>query len=450
MRARPARCRAIAAAIGLSLVLAACSGQQRATSPDATCDGQLEGPAPTYVTAWFHTGTPAEQRALAQQVAAFNAAQQRVRVEVTSIPRTQYASQVRSAAATGNLPDLLDIDGPYLANYAFSGKLVPLDSCVPTGLRSDLLPSVVQQGSYAGRLWGVGTHDSGLGLYIRPSILHRIGARIPHGVANAWTASEFTRILYRLRQAGYQQPLDLQMNAATGPRAYPEWFTYGFVPVVWSAGGDLINRSDYRTAQGVLNGPGPVRALGIVRDWFRAGLVSPNTGGSAFQRGQVPISWVGHWMFGAYRQAFPGDLKIVPLPRFGLRPSSTFGSWQWGITASAMDGDAVWQFLSYLLRPAQVEQMSRASGAIPATRSAARHAPDFVPGGPEHLYIQQLDRGVARARPPTPAYPEITAAFSAAIRSIARGHQVQPALDAAARRIDRSLAAHHYFRAPEP
>ena len=450
MRVHPARCAAIAAAICLGLVLTACSGQQRVTAPDATCDGQVEGPAPTYVTAWFHTGTPAEQRALAQQVAAFNAAQQQIRVEVTSIPQTEYASQVRAAAATGNLPDLLDFEGPYLASYAFSGKLVPLDSCVPTGLRADLLPSVVQQGSYAGRLWGMGTHDSGLGLYVRPSILHRIGARIPRGVADAWTASEFTRILHRLRQAGYRQPLDLQMNAAAGPRANPEWFTYGFAPVVWSAGGDLINRSTYRTAQGVLNGPGPARALGIVQDWFRAGLVSPNTGGTAFVRGQVPISWVGHWMFGAYRQAFPRDLKIVPLPRFGPRPSSAQGSWQWGITANSMDGDGAWQFLSYLLRPAQVGQMSRANGAIPATRSAIRRAPDFAPGGLEHLYLQQLEQGVARARPPTPAYPEITAAFSAAILNIARGHRVQPALDTAARRIDRSLAAHHYFHALEP
>jgi multiple sugar transport system substrate-binding protein len=450
MRACPARCSAIAAAVGLGLVLTACSGQERATSPGATCDGQLEGPAPSYVTAWFHTGTPAEQRALAQQVAAFNTAQQQVQVEVTNIPPTEYASQVRSAADTGNLPDLLDLEGPYLANHAFSGQLVPLDSCVPSGLRADLLPSIVRQGSYAGRLWGMATRESGLGLYVRPSVLHRIGARILRGVADAWTASEFTRILHRLRQAGYQQPLDLQMNATSGPNANPEWLTYGFAPVVWSAGGDLINRSTYRTVQGVLNAPGPVRALGIVQDWFRAGLVSPNTSGTAFVRGQVPISWVGHWMLGAYREAFPRDLKIVPLPRFGSRPSSALGSWQWGITASAMDGDAAWHFLSYLRRPAQVRQMSHASGAIPATRSAIRGTPDFAPGGREHLYIQQLDQGVARARPPTPAYPEITAAFSAAILKIARGHRVQPALDTAARRIDRSLAAHHYFHALEP
>jgi multiple sugar transport system substrate-binding protein len=451
MRARRAMYRALAAVTCSCLLLTACSGtQDQIARPDTTCDGTIDGPAPTYLTAWFHTGTPAEKRTLERQVAAFNAAQSQVQVKLTNIPQREYASQVESAAATGNLPDLLDFDGPYLYNYAFSGKLKPLDSCVPKGLRAGLLPSIVQQGSYAGRLWGIGTIDSGLGLYVRPSALTRIGAGIPRGVADAWTADEFTQILYRLRDAGYRQPLDMQMNAAAGPLADPEWFTYGFAPIVWSAGGDLINRSTYRTAQGALNSAASIQALTLVQDWFRAGLVSPNEGGTAFVRGQAAISWVGHWMYETYRKAFPRDLKIVPLPRFGPRPSSGLGSWQWGITASATDGDAAWRFLSYLLRPAQVLQLTRANGAIPATRGAVARSPNFAPGGPEHLYVQQLDEGIARSRPQTPAYPAITAAFSAAILKISRGGNVRQALDDAVRQIDRNLAANHYYRTLEP
>jgi ABC-type glycerol-3-phosphate transport system substrate-binding protein len=66
-------------------------------------------------------------------------------------------------------------------------------------------------------------------------------------------------------------------------------------------------------------------------------------------------------------KAFPHDLQIVPLPRFGAQPSSGMGSWQWGITSNATDGDAVWKFLDYLLQPAQVLKMSNANGSIPAT-----------------------------------------------------------------------------------
>lgn len=441
-----------AAAVVLScllVLLTGCAGPERASRDGTTCTGELAGPGPVYLTAWFHTGMPAEARTMRQQVAAFNAAQRQVQVRLTEIPAASYPSVVADAAATGNLPDILDFDGPYLYNYAYYGMLAPLDSCVPGALRANLLPSIRQQGSYTGQLYGIGTADSGLALFVRPSALRKIGARLPTGVTDAWTASEFTGILQQLRRAGYRQPLDLQMNEAR-PGGSREWFSYAFAPVIWSAGGDLIDRSGYRTAQGVLNSPASVRALSSVQSWFRAGLVNPNRGGTAFARGQAAISWGGNWMYGGYHQAFADDVQIVPLPRFGARPSSGLGSWQWGITSNAVDGDAAWRFLSYLLQARQVLRLARANGAIPATRAAISQAPAFAPGGPEHLYVEQLEDGIARARPQTPAYPAITAAFSAAFLDIARGGSVQRALDTAVAHIDRNLAAHRYYQPSEP
>ncbi len=287
MRTYRTMCGVIAAIIWPCLFLSACAGQQNRANPgDTTCDGKIEGAdgtTPTFITVWFHTGQPAERQTLGRQVAAFNAAQQQVKVKLIDVPEAGYADQVRSAAASGNLPDLLDFDGPNLYNYAWSGELKPLDSCVSKSLRADLLPSIVQQGTYGGRLWGVGTFDSGLGLYIRPSILRRVGARIPNGIADAWTASEFTGILHRLQRAGYRQPLDLQITSTTLATT-PEWWTYGFAPIVWSAGSDLIDRSTYRTAQGVLNSSAAIRALTIMQGWFRDGLVNPNVSDS-FLRG---------------------------------------------------------------------------------------------------------------------------------------------------------------------
>ena len=123
-------------------------------------------------------------------------------------------------------------------------------TCICLTLRAALLPSVIQQGTYAGKLWGIGTMDSGLGLFVRPSILHRIGVRIPDGIRDAWTASEFTQILQRLRRAGYRQPLDMQVNApATAGGTNPEWFTYGFAPIMWSAGGNLAANRFYKTSE---------------------------------------------------------------------------------------------------------------------------------------------------------------------------------------------------------
>ena len=439
----------VALASCLALVgIAACGQQDRQSSSptDSTCDGKLSGTIPTYITAWFHDSgaNTDEAQILREQVSAFNATEQQVQVKLITLPVGDYAQQVQAAAAHGGLPDLLDFDGPNLYNYAWSGKLKPIDSCVSKSLREDLLPSIIEQGSYANRLWGVGTFDSGLGLYVRPSILMKAGIRIPSSPADAWTADEFTTVLQRLRQAGFERPLDLQLNEPN-----PEWYTYGFAPAVWSASGDLIDRTDYRTVDGFLNGPGAVKAFTIMQRWFTQGYVDPNATGDAFEESRSPISWIGHWFYDRYSKAFPGDIRIVPLPNFGERTATDSGSWQWGITSNATDGDAVWRFLQFLLRPAEVLRMTRANGAIPATRSAVRISPDFAAGGPKHLYIEQLEDGVARSRPQTPAYPALSAAFARAFNeAVLQERPVGASLDAAARRVERDLSEHQYYPPP--
>lgn len=82
------------------------------------------------------------------QVRRFNAANQDMRVELTLIPEGEYNTQVQATAADGRLPDLLDLDGPYLYNYAWKGHLVPLDNYLSADIRNDLLPSILTQGAY--------------------------------------------------------------------------------------------------------------------------------------------------------------------------------------------------------------------------------------------------------------------------------------------------------------
>lgn len=436
---------AVVAALTACVALGACgsAGPTGIRGGDATCGGHLSGT--NYITVWFHASASvdAERQTMVRQVAEFNRSQRRVRVKLITLPEGNYDQEVAAAAASGNLPDVLDFDGPNLYNYAWAGDLKPLDSCLTRHQRTDLLPSIRRQGMYGGRTWGVGTFDSGLGLYVRRSILRKAGISIPTEPSQAWTTGQFTRILARLRAIGYRQPLDLQINYDSEA---PEWNTYGFAPAVWSAGGDLIDRNGYRRVDGFLNGAPAVSALMTIQGWAKAGYVNPNRNGMAFEEGKTPISWVGHWLFDAYTKAFPGDVQIVPLPRFGPQDVTSMGSWQWGITANAANGDAAWRFISFLLRPREVVQMTQADGAVPGTYSAIRLSPRFAVGGAEHLYVEQLEDGVARPRPQTAAYPALTAAFASAFQKVVVGlRPVKPSLDAAARSVTAALIAHGYY-----
>ena len=403
----------------------------------AGCE-RAEQPAPgagaVRVSVWAHAGQAGERRTIERQVEAFNRQQDAIRIGLTFIPERSYNAQVQAAAIAGALPDLLEFDVPYLYNYAWQGHLLPLERLLPANVRRDLLPSIIKQGTYRGHLYGVGTFDSGLALYARRSLLQKVGARIPLHPKQAWSVREFEQLLDRLAAEDDDGAvLDLKLN-------YPdEWFSYGFSPVLQSAGGDLIDRRDYQRAGGVLNGAASVRAMRHVQGWLNKGRVDPNVDDAAFVTGRVALSWAGHWEYRRYHEAFGEDLVLVPLPDFGKGSRTGQGSWVWGISRRSGVPDKAAQVIVYLLQPAQVLAMTEANGAVPATRAAIARSSLYQPGGPLHLFVVQLAEGYAVPRPRTPAYPVISASFRQAFADIRNGMPVQQALDRAAAAIDEDI-----------
>lgn len=386
------------------------------------------------LSVWAHSGRASERRVLQAQIARFNQQQQNIQARLTLLPEGTYNGQVQASALADDLPCLLEFDGPYVYNYVWQGKLIPLDGFISRSLRSELLPSVLAQGSYRHKLYTVAAFDSGLGLYARRSLLMKIGARIPAGPGTAWSADEFDTILQHLHDLDPDgQVLDLKLNS-TG-----EWFAYGFSPVIQSAGGDLIDRTDYQSADGELNGSAAVAAMRRIQSWIAKGYVDPNLDDAAFIQGRVGLSWVGHWEYPRYHKAFGKDLLLLPLPDFGRGTRTGQGSWNWGITTRCKQPRAAWRFLEFILRPDEILAMTGANGAVPATRTAIARSPLYQPGGPLHLFAEQLLHGYSIPRPQTPAYPVISSAFEQAFRDIQDGGDVQPALDHAVAVIDQDI-----------
>jgi multiple sugar transport system substrate-binding protein len=383
---------------------------------------------------WAHAGQQAERDVLLSQVERFNQQSGEVDVQLTFIPERDYNAQVQAAAIAGDLPDVLEFDGPYLYNYIWQGHLLPLENLLPSTLVRDLLPSIATQGTYNQHLYSVGAFDSGLGLYARKSALDAIGARIPSNAAQAWSIAEFNTILSKLAEQDPDRAvLDLKLNYSG------EWFSYGFSPILQSAGADMIDRKDYRHSQGVLNSPAAVAALQHLQDWITTGYIDPNLDDAAFANGRVALSWVGHWAYPGYKQAWPNDLVLLPLPDFGQGSKTGQGSWNWGVSRTSRHPHAATQFIAFLLNVDEVLRMSDANGAVPGTRSAVERSDLYGGDGDLRLFAEQLMQGVSIPRPKTPAYPEITTAFQKAIQQIRNGADVKQVLDQAAQRIDQDI-----------
>ncbi|UHD18582.1 sugar ABC transporter substrate-binding protein [Thiocapsa bogorovii] len=394
------------------------------------CDNDNSDTTGSILEVWAHAGQESERSVLIDQVAQFNAREADVEVRLTLIPEGSYNAQVQAAAVAGGLPDLLELDGPFLYAYVWQGRLQPLDRLLPEGLRADLLPSIIEQGRYHDRLWAFGTFDSGLGLYADRVQLEQADIRIPD-LNTPWDAAEFEDILERLATRDADgQVLDLKLNYAG------EWYTYGFSPLIQSAGGGLIDRSDVARAEGVLDGPSSIGAMRRIQSWILRGRVDPNIDDAAFATRRVALALGGHWNYPRYSGRLGEDLLLLPLPDLGHGPKTGQGSWCWAVTADSTQPDGAARFLAFLLEPDQILAMTAANGAVPATRRAIARSPLYRPGGPLDLFVEQLDGGYAVPRPPTPAYPVITAEFQKAFDRIRSGGEVQAALQRAARVID--------------
>ncbi len=397
--------------------------------------------SPVVVSLWVHSSrdTSAEGKAFNALVKKFNDTNQEIQIDLVGLPQGGYNEQVEAAALGDSLPCVLDFDGPNLYSYVYTNKLIPIDKYISAEDKADFLPSIINQGTYNKQLYSLGQFESGLALWGNRRVLRFAGIGIPNSLETAWSGNKFMAILEHLKKRGRQYPLDMKFNYGKG-----EWFTYGFAPIMQSFGGDLINRSTYKTATGTLDGASAVAGMTYFQKMLR--YVNVNTKSDQdFIKGRAALSYVGSWAYVDYKKALKSDLVLIPMPRFGKKAVTASGSWNFGISSSCPTPDAAAKVLNYLVSSPSVLSMSDLSGTVPSRKSSIAKSKNYGPKGELGLYVQQLASGVSLERPATPAYPVITKAFSDAVVAISSGTNPQFVLSKAAKIIDADLIANNGY-----
>ncbi len=370
----------------------------------------------------------------------FEAANPGVKIDLINTPHDAYNEKVGAAVSAKAIPDILELDGPFLANYVWSGMLQPIDGLVDKAIIDDMTASNIAQGTYPidKKLYAVGLTDSTVVLYGSRKQLTELGIRIPTSVDDAWTKDEFLAALQKLSTApGVKWPIDL--FRAYGTKS--EWITYGYEPLLISMGCDVIDRTTWK-AEGTLDGAACLAAVKMMQDWAQKGWVVPQSAGAnQFYAAGRPaaLAWGGHWFYAEAQAQMGDDVVVMPLPKFGEKGASPNATWIYAISKDTANPALAGKFLSFMLQDPDYRAGYRDHAGFPGLKSFAAASPLYAPGGAMAVAFEQASK-TAVPRPPHPAYPTITLAFQQAMTNIFDGADAQQELTKAAKEIDADIA----------
>lgn len=302
----------------------------------------------TELSLWYHgAGNEVESRILNGIIEDFNTAQDDWSVNVESFPQESYNDSVVAAALANNLPCILDVDGPVMPNWAWAGYLQPLP------ISEDAIEGHLDAtiGRWNDEIYSVGLWDAAVALYARQSTLDELGLRKPT-LDEPWNKDEFMAALDAAKDTGnYDYPLDLG-TAWTG-----EWYPYAFSPFLQSFGGDIVDRSTYDTAEGVLNGDAAIEFGEWWQSLFHEGYApgtsqDPADRDSGFIEGKYAFSWNGNWAAANTLASVenPDDVLFLPAPDFGNGPIIGAASWQFGVSSACENPEGAAAFAEHALQ----------------------------------------------------------------------------------------------------
>lgn len=392
--------------------------------------------AQTELSMWYHgAGNEVESNILNGIIEDFNAAQSDWTVSVESFPQNSYNDSVVAGALSDNLPCILDVDGPVMPNWAWSGYMQPLP--ISEEAIAGHLDSTV--GRWDGEIYAVGLWDAAVALYTRQSTLDDLGLRKPT-LDNPWTGEEFMAALEAAKASGdYEYAFDPGM-AWTG-----EWYPYAFSPFLQSFGGDIVDRSTYQTAEGALNGDAGIAFGEWWQSLFTEGYApgtsqDPADRDNGFIEGKYAFQWNGNWAGVATIEGGVDDVVFLPAPDFGNGPTIGAGSWQFGASATCPHPEGVADFVEFALQDKYLAAFSDGIGLIPASEEAATMTENYAPGGALEPFFG-LSEAQALVRPVSPGYVVAAKVFEKALADIANGADVADTLDAAVDEIDADIEA---------
>ncbi|MGW5123544.1 sugar ABC transporter substrate-binding protein [Streptomyces sp. NPDC004069] len=401
----------IAVTLASALALTACGGSGGAG---------VAADAKQTLTVWA-MGTEGER--LGDVAKEYQTSHSNIDIKVTPVGWDVAHQKLVAAAAAGKLPDVMQMGGTYLGEFADMGALEPVDT--GTFHQDDFFPAAWQQGVYDGKAYGVPWYVDTRVLYYRTDLAQKAGIKS----APATMAELQTDAAAYQSKAHTKWGLDIQPGGLDTVQS--------FYPFLFSAGGAILDDQ----GKPVVNSPEAVKALDYYGSYFKKGLSQKSVPPGYdvmkdFNTGSVPMFLGGPWMTGLLNDNYPdikGKWAIAPIPADKASVSEAGGS-SLAVSADSEHKAAAKQFIEYLTGAKGQADWFERTNDLPANRVAwdsGRLATDA------ELKVWRRQMETAKATASVPQLTEITSKVDSAIASVTQGNSTaKAALDKAQSEIE--------------
>ena len=404
----------------LAVTLAACSSSGSGSGSDA------KGSAgPVTITYWDTSNATNEAPTYQALVKKFEAANPDIKVNFVNVPFDQAQNKLQTAMGAKGAPDAFRSEVGWTSAFAKAGFLEPLDGTPALADASAFQPSLIQQATYEGKVYGAPLVTDTLGLLYNKALFAKAGiTKAP----TTWDELKADAALVK-EKAGAD---GFFMRAGDG---------YYAMPFLFGEGTDMV---DAKAKKITVNSPEAVKAIETYQSLFTApGTVKADVTTDsyahmmdAFNTGKVAAIIQGPWeitnVYKGSAFADKANLGIAPVPAgsTGKAGAPTGGHNVSVYAGSDAAHKAAAEKLAAFLTSAETQSELALKNSTLPTRSDAYTAE--VKANPGIAGYQAV-LASAQPRPELPEYSSLFASIGTNLGKIVQGQaDTKTGLDAVA------------------
>lgn len=395
-----------------------------------------------YLSIWVHSIEDTDEgKCYRKSVEAFNEEYNGTYfADIEFIPRNDsgggYSDKINASVMSGDLPDVLTVDGPNIAAYASNGIIQPLAELMEEE-KDVYLESIIEQGTYDDKLYALGAMESSVGLYYNKDILEEAGVEVPDA-DHPWTYTEFLDVLEQVkpvvdRKKGYALDMTFPVGEAT---------IYYYAPFFWSNGGNLVDDTGLNVDD-VFNAKENVETIEYFKTILDKGYMSKVPVENLFESGRAAFKFDGAWEVNTVYQSYP-DISLGVAPYVvgdhwdGGRYTPT-GSWAYAASTKTEDIEGATELVKWMSGVGSGTMLWEQAKCFPSTYQAFESIDIFQTDENYRALYDQLSN-YGHPRPKTPVYPQVSTSFQQVLENcVLTGKEPQKELEKAIEKINVKL-----------